>query len=386
MMYKTRLKAGALIIAAGLAAAACSSATGASSGSSTTTGSASARSASSASASAFFKKAQQLVAQASAPAPATAPATGPKPVSGKSLVLIPCASNDLACQTEVNMVKQTAAILGWKSLIINPAGDPTQMNAAVDQAISSEANGVFTVAIDAATIPGALQQAKNAGLKSGCFACINSGSRYDFTFPLTSDYVTDGYDLAAKAFVDSGGHLRAILIRDDEFAAAKLREQGILDFINACKAAGADCSLLATTNILIANISTTVPQQIVSVARSNPTWNSLFTPYDGAFVYIIPALAQAGVQPDQRAYGFDPVQQDLNWIKTGHIEAAAVAAPFATIAYASVDEFNRMFAGDPLVTEPIHDKLIDSSNVPPAGQLYLGDGNPAAVYMKLWGK
>jgi ribose transport system substrate-binding protein len=300
-------------------------------------------------------------------------------------VLIPCASNDLACQTEVNLVKQTAATLGWKSLIINPAGDPTQMNAAVGHAVSSRASGVFTVAIDAATIPGALDQAKGAGLMRGCFACINSGSRYNFTFPTDSDYVTDGYNLAAKAFVDSGGHLRAILIRDDEFAAAKLREQGILNFIHDCTAAGANCSLLTTTDILIANISTTVPQQIVSVTRSHPTWNSLFTPYDGAFVYIIPALAQAGVQPGQRGYGFDPVQQDLNWIRTGHIEAAAVAAPFSTIAYASVDEFNRLFSGDPLATEQVRDKLIEASNLPPAGQLYLGDGDVSSSYLALWG-
>jgi ribose transport system substrate-binding protein len=381
MTHMTRLKAGALVIAAGLAVAACSSASGAPSGSNTSAGSSS-----SAGAAAFLTKAKQLVAQASAPAPAVAPTSGPKAVGGKSLVLVPCASNDLACQTEVNLVKQTAATLGWKSLIINPAGDPTQMSAAVGQAVSDKASGVFTVAIDAATIPGALQQAKSAGLKLGCFACINSGDRYNFTFPTNSDYVTDGYNLAAKAFVDSGGHLRAILIRDDEFAAAKLREEGILDFIHACTAAGADCSLLTTTNILIANISTTVPQQIVSVARSHPTWNALFTPYDGAFVYIIPALAQAGVQPGQRAYGFDPVQQDLNWIRTGHIEAAAVAAPFATIAYASVDEFNRLFAGDPMATEQIRDKLIDVSNVPPAGQLYLGDGDPGPAYLKLWGK
>lgn len=381
MAYRKTIMAGAFVAAAALAAAGCSSA----SGSTPSTTSTSTSTGSSAAASSFFKQAQQLVAQASAPAPASAPSSGPKAVHGKSLVLIPCASNDLACQTEVNMVKQTAATLGWKSLIIDPAGDPTKMNAAVEQAVSSKANGVFTVAIDAATIPGALGQAKTAGLKLGCFACVNSSSLYDFTFPTNSDYVTDGYNLAAKAYVDSGGHLRAILIRDDEFAAAKLREQGILNFIHACTAAGGDCSLLATTDILIANISTTVPQQIVSVARSHPTWNALFTPYDGAFVYIIPALAQAGVQPGQHGYGFDPVQQDLNWIRTGHIEAAAVAAPFATIAYASVDELNRLFAGDPLAAEQVRDKLIDASNLPPAGQLYLGDGNVSAGYLQLWG-
>jgi ribose transport system substrate-binding protein len=381
MAHRKRIMVGALLAAAALAAAGCSSASGSTpsaTSTSTSTGS-------SAAATAFFKKAQQLVAQASAPENASAPSSGPKAVHGKSLVLIPCASNDLACQTEVNMVKQTAATLGWKSLIIDPAGDPTKMSAAVEQAVSTKANGVFTVAIDAATIPGSLRQAKSAGLELGCFACINSSGLYNFTFPTNSDYLTDGYNLAAKAYVDSGGHLRAILIRDDEFAAAKLREQGILNFINACKAAGGDCSLLATTDILIANISTTVPQQIVSVARSHPTWNALFTPYDGAFVYIIPALAQAGVQPDQHGYGFDPVQQDLNWIRTGHIEAAAVAAPFSTIAYASVDELNRLFSGDPLAAEQIRDKLIDASNLPPAGQLYLGDGNVSAGYLKLWG-
>lgn len=339
----------------------------------------------SSSAAAFMTTARQLVTQASAPKPATAPSSGPKAVNGKSLVLIPCASNDLACQTEVNMVKATAAKLGWSSLIIDPAGDPTKMSAAVGQAVNNKANGVFTVAIDAATIQNALSQSKKAGLSQGCFACVNTNNLYNFTFPTNQDYVQDGYNLAAKAFVDSGGHLRAIVIKDDEFAAAKLREQGILNFISACRKAGADCNTLATTNILIANISTSVPQQIVSVTKSNPTWNALFTPYDGAFVYIIPALAQAGVQSDQHGYGFDPVQQDLNWIKTGHIEAAAVAAPFQTIAFASVDELNRLFQHQPMAKEQVQDKLIDNSNLPPNGQLYTGDGNPATGYDSLWG-
>jgi ribose transport system substrate-binding protein len=352
-----------------------SSAAGATSGSASAAGGSSS----------FMARATQLSAQASTPKPATAPSSGPKAAQGKSLILIPCASNDLACQTEVNLVKTTAGKLGWKSLIINPAGDPTKMSSAVGQAVSNKASGVFTVAIDAATIQNALTQAKNAGLKLGCFACVNTNDLYNFTFPTNEDYVHDGYNLAAKAFVDSGGHLRAIVIKDDEFAAAKLREQGILNFISDCRKAGADCKTLATTNILIANISTTVPQQIVSVTRANPTWNALFTPYDGAFVYIIPALAQAGVKADQRGYGFDPVQQDLNWIKTGHIEAAAVAAPFQTIAYASVDELNRLFQGQPMAKEQVLDKLIDGQNLPAAGQLYLGDGNPSAGYSNLWG-
>jgi ribose transport system substrate-binding protein len=337
-------------------------------------------------AAAFYATAEKIAAKATGKQAPDPPRSGPSAVSGKSLTLVPCASNDLACETEVTEVRQVAETLGWTSTIINPAGTPSKEAAAVQEATTNGSSGIFTVAVTASTIPAALSSAKSDHLFSGCFACINHAGLYNFILPTQTAYVNSGYELAAKAYVNTHGHLRAIVISDDEFEVAVLRNDGIMKFINACTKAGGDCKVLAKPSILIAKISTTVPPEIVSVARSNPTWNALFTPYDGAFVYIIPALARAGVKKTQKAYGFDPVQQDMEWIRTGHIEAAAVASPYKTIAYAAVDDLNRLFQGKPVVTQHIKLKLIDPQNVRAAGTLYQGTGNAAPAYLKIWKK
>lgn len=337
--------------------------------------------------SAFNKAATTAALTASKTQVPNPPKTGPKAAKGKSFTVIPCSSTDLACQEESVQFQAVAKTLGWKSTLINPAGDATQMSAAVSTAITSHSSGIFTVAIDAATIPSSLTQAKAAGISSGCFACVSTKSLYSFTLPTNQGYVNDGYNLAAEAYIQNKNHLRAIMIGDAEFAVANLRQDGIQNFISACQVAGGDCSILASPQILVANLATTVPAEIVSVCAANPTWNALFTTYDGSFVFIIPAVVAAGVKPGQHAYGFDPVSVNIGWIKTGHLESATVAGPYTTIAYASVDEFNRIFNHKPVVNEHVVDKLLIASNLP-KGTNYNGDdiNLVKAAYHKIWGK
>jgi ribose transport system substrate-binding protein len=258
------------------------------------------------------------------------------------------------------------------------------MAAAVNTAVSMHAAGIFTVAIDASTVAAPLAAAKAAGLHAVCFSCVNENGRLDDILPAKAQHERDGYALAAKAFVNTGGHLRLILLRDNEFGNTTGRVAGVLKFVNECQAAGADCKTVAQENVLITNINTTVPQETVSIARQHPDWNALIAPYDAILSAVVPALKQAGVATG-KVYGFDPININTGWIRDGNVEAATVASPYRWIAYAAVDQLNRAFAGKPLVSEGISDKLILSSNVPPQGQTYLDDQDPSTKFVQLWG-
>jgi ribose transport system substrate-binding protein len=175
-------------------------------------------------------------------------------------------------------------------------------------------------------------------------------------------------------------------MRDSEFGNTIRREQGVLDFIDDCKAAGASCELVAEQNFLVGNIGTSVPPQVSALLRNNTSWNALIAPYDAALLFLLPELRNGGlVREGQRAYGFDPLDQNISWIRDEDVEHATLASPYDWIAYAAIDQLNRAFAGQEPVDQGVRDKLITADNAPDEGETYVGDGDPAAVYLAHWG-
>jgi ribose transport system substrate-binding protein len=333
----------------------------------------------------FMAQAEKAARAASGTIAPTVPTSGPKAQAGKTIVTIPCAAAAQGCKIAVDYFTQAAKAIGWKTLMIDPAGDPNKMANAINTAVSTHADGIFTVAIDAATVAAPLAAAKKAGLHAVCFSCVNQDDLLDGVIPAADQHERDGYAVAAQAYIDTGGHPKIILMRDNEFGNTRGREAGVLKFVKDCKAAGGDCEVVAEQNVLIANINTSVPQQAVSVARQHPEWNALIAPYDAILTAVVPALKSAGVVKDGKAYGFDPVSINTGWIRDGNVEAATVASPYRWIGYAAVDQLNRAFAGQPLVDQGVKDKLVTKANVPPAGQTYLDDQDPSGAFEKLWG-
>jgi ribose transport system substrate-binding protein len=380
MLISRHMRAATLaaILVAGVLAAGCGS-----SSSSTSTAAGSNAAQKSGTAATFLTKAKTIVAGAAAPITPTVPTSGPKGVKGKLVVMIPCSAAAQGCAALDNWFATAAKVLDWRTLQIDPAGDPGKMADAVQKAINIKANGIYTSAIDASTIAAPLASAKTAGLKSVCASCTNTNGLYTESLPAQPNYVKDGYDLAAQAYVDNGGKLRMILVEDSEFGNTRLRQQGARQFVRDCQSAGGDCKIVATVNVLIANISTSVPNQVASVARQNPDWNTLWAPYDAILTFVIPALKQAGVA-NGKAYGFDPIDLNLKWIREGNVEAATVATPYRWQGYAAVDIINRALQGQPTTDEGVRDKLLTKANLPASGA-YLDDQDVSSAYKKLWG-
>ncbi|MDF2898210.1 MAG: putative ABC-type sugar transport system periplasmic component [Rhodococcus erythropolis] len=338
------------------------------------------------SAKAFLAHAEQVAKAASGEIPPTVPASSPPVARDKTIVTIPCSAAAQGCKFAVDQFTEAANAIGWKTVLIDPAGDPAKMADAVNRAISMKADGIFTVAIDSSTIQAPLKAANDAGLKSICFSCIDDPDLLVDELPAATQHEQDGYALAAQAFLDSNANLKAVVLQDNEFGNTIRRQQGVLKFIDECKAAGASCELVGQQNFLVRDISTSLPKQTIALLRKNPEWNALFAPYDAPLTFVLPELRSAGLVHDgQRAYGFDPIDVNVKWIRDGDVEAGTVASPYKWIAYASVDQFNRVFAGEQPVVQGVTDKLVIKSNAPSEGETYLGDGDPATAFKLLWG-
>lgn len=339
----------------------------------------------SASAKEFAATAQRLVDEASSEIPITAPQSSPPLESGKEIVTIPCSAGAQGCKFAVDQFAAAAESVGWTTTMIDPAGDPAKMAEAVNQAVSQGADGIFSVAIDSANLEAPLKAANEAGVETVCFSCVDEPGLLLATLPAEDQHHRDGYVLAAQAFLDSGEDLKVVLLRDSEFGNTVRREQGVLDFIEDCQAAGASCELVAEQNFLVSDISTSLPQQVAALVRNKPDWNALIAPYDASLLFVLPELRNNGlVQDGQRAYGFDPLDQNISWIRDEDVEAATLASPYDWIAYAAIDQLNRAFAGEEPVDQGVQDKLVVPGNAPDEGETYVGDGDPAAVYKQLW--
>ncbi len=95
----------------------------------------------SASAKAFAEKARALVAAASGEIPTHGPTTAPAIEPHKKIVTIPCSAGAQGCKFAVDRFAAAAKAVGWTTTMIDPAGDPAKMAAAVNQAVSEAPTG-----------------------------------------------------------------------------------------------------------------------------------------------------------------------------------------------------------------------------------------------------
>lgn len=372
------------VLASALALTACSS------GGSTTAGSTSA--AATGDLAAFESAATAAAEAAAATQTGVTPTEGPKGVTGKKVVIIPPAGASTEGGYRTALAAQDAAeALGWDVTFINPEGDPTKMNAAVQQAIAIGADGIAISSIDAAVVANSVQQAKDAGIKVVAAIAANSDGDeglYDSLVPSLESGQDNGYALAAEAYEMQGGTLRDVQMMDNEFGYVVARQEGWKKFIEDCQAAGGDCETLNTTNFLAADITTKLPALTAQTLRSNSGFNVLWSGFDSGLDFMIQGAEQAGLTDNGSiAVGFDGNTPNLEEIRNDGYQKATVGLSTLAIGYGMIDNLNRLLQGEePLSGEEqgMQNKLLTKDNVPAQGKWW-GDVDVRPAYWEMWG-
>ncbi len=325
------------------------------------------------------------------------PTTGPKGLKGKTIMIIPPGPR---AATEGGFriawaARDAALSLGWKVDFITPTPSPTDYEAAIQKGIALHVDGILAVSIDGDVIPTALQQANAAGIKLVGEAAANTNSSingdtgiYGGFAPSYRSGVQNGYLLGEEAYKQTGGHIRAIDMEISGYGYVTARFQGWNEFIKACQAAGGDCKVLATRYFTGSQITTTLPQLTASEARSNPTFNVLWSGFDSGLPYMEQGLRSAGLaNAGTFAVGFDGNSENIQTIRSGGYERATVGLSTVCLGYAGVDIMNRLFAGqtsDVYGDHGCQNKLLTAATVPTSGPWW-GDFDPRPLYWKLWG-
>lgn len=299
----------------------------------------------------------------------------------KLIVTIPCAYAAEGCKRGVDAVGEAAKALGWRTQMIDPAGDPDKMRAAVRTAIQLKADGIFLGATPPVVVKADVAAARAAGIKvvnmyepaPADFADANS----------TQDHILAGKWNAAYLAVATQGAAKTISVNNPEFPSVVEWNQGFKDgFKEVCPT----CQIVKEINFQIANLQTQVPTDFQATLQANPTANSVWTAYDPVALAITPVIKRS-VQDGKLSvvsHNGDPAALDA--IKAGDQPfKATVAYNIEWQSYAAVDQMIRLFAGklpENLTTINVPEKLISKDNVTTIP--WDGDLDWKTEYTKLW--
>jgi ribose transport system substrate-binding protein len=265
------------------------------------------------------------------------------------------------------------------------------MSAAIQRAISSGANGIVLNSIDAAAVQGDLKAARDAGLSVVCDMCGDTGGLIQSVVPPLEENFRAGYLLGQQSFLLAKERYdsppKFIVLLDDEFATVRARVDGVKQFIEDCKAAGAGCELVAEDTYLAKDISTTAPARVVQLVQNNPDYNVMFVGYDAALYFFAKGLEQAGLADPAKAFGVsvDADVANTEMIRSGGYQAASAGVDMNRVGYGLVDNLNRLIAGQDAVDQGVTIKIINKVNVPSTGS-WDGDFDAKPLYLQAWGK
>ena len=327
------------------------------------------------------------------PATWAGPTTPAKAPPGIKVGIVSCGAQFRGCQAPADAAFEASKRIGWVPTMYDGAGTQEKQNAAILDALSAGANVIMTVSIDPRFIQLALQAAKKAGVPmiSGS-AGIDTpnpvikpeGDNLTHELDVGTDYGGVGRHVADWIIADSGGKANVLVFTDEEFYSVTAVVDGLLDeFKTKCP----DCKISPLQKFTASQVATNVGQMAVGYLQSHPDVNYIYAPYDPSAVFMVNALAQAGLGDNVKIASIVGAAQNLDFIRQGRIQVIDGAFDNAYMGYAMVDQAIRILNKQPLF-EP-HDEgtpfqVLDKTNLPPQGQDWATRSDYKDRFLKLW--
>ena len=343
-------------------------------------------------ATAFSAQVKENLSAAAGPQTRRPPTDGPRAVPGKKIAIISFTLAEEGAQRIVGGLKDAGQILGWQTTVYDGQAVPSTANDRIQQAISTKPDAIVIVALDAALIAGSLQDAKAAGIPVACNTCADladPGGRGPFVSvsPAVSRFEDMGYLVAQYAYERTNGNPKFLSMNDQSLSNLRARETGLKRFLKDCTDGGGTCDLVQQRPFLVADLNTKLPLQAADLARANPSFNTMWLPFDYAALQAISGLSQAGLTstPDTFAVASNGDGANLDLIAKDGYQKATVGISFEWGSFATMDNLNRLFAGKPTAEEYVPIRLFDRENVAEAKSgAWKGDVDFVADFTRVW--
>jgi ribose transport system substrate-binding protein len=337
----------------------------------------------------FDAKVDDTVAKAKGEQTTPPPTDGPTAVPGQKVAFVTITEAEPAALAVLNSMKEATKQLGWEETTYNANGSATDANKYLQQAVTTSPDAIVVLGLDNTATGAGLAAAKAAGIPVACMACWPEGQPdslgpYVSVQPNPDTFAQMGYIDAAYAYQKTGGHPHFLTFNDPTLSNLTARQQGFDKFIDECKAAGGDCSVVKNSDFQVANVTTTLAAQAASVGQANRDFNVVWASFDFAGQYVVTGLRQAGLVNDKSflvSANGDPSAVQI--IKDKGYQAATIGQSEEWIGWAVMDDLNRVLAGKPVADQHVPNRLFDATNIDKADD-WQGDVDFRAMYSKVW--
>ena len=323
------------------------------------------------------------------------PASGPPAAKGKEILIVSCGQQTPSCASGAKGAMDAATAIGWHAKIFDGKFNPALYGAGVQQAVSTKVDGIILDAIDCATAKPQLEQARKAGIKIVAIASYDcddpsiGGSPLFDGQPGFADGVKDNRAAAfawtamqAKfAAAKQNGKAKVILFKLDAILAAKYSREGLERGFKSCPA----CQVVDEVPLAPTDIGPKLQQKVQSALLQHPEANTVMAGFD----VLLLAGVEAGVRASGRAgqvklFGAEGYAPTADLVRQGAV-AGGVAVPADWQGWAGVATLNRVFAGQKSVDEGLGFQAWDKTHNLGASGGYQPRVDYKADYKKAWG-
>ena len=311
----------------------------------------------------------------------TGPTEGPAAQPDKDVVFLACGFEAEGCNLPGQAAAEAGEALGWNVRVVDGQFDPTVYSRTIQEAIDEGADGIILDAVSAQAVAGQVRAAREAGLVVGSYDSLNEVSETGVSFDVVADVEGQGEAMAAYMIWKTGGNANAYILNSPEFTAPAAWTAKAQQDIEDCES----CTVIGSQDFTAGDAATRLPQLTVSLAQQHQDMNVMIASYDAAMLSSIPSLAQSGSLDRIMVGTFNGVSPALELIRRGQL-AASVGGAMEWGVWSTMDNMNRLFAGEEAVEQNVPIRLITAENVDtiePGGP-WTGDIDYAAEYQKIW--
>lgn len=339
--------------------------------------------------------AMQLIDAASQENEWTGPDSSPKPIEGLNITIIPEQMASTGSSRPANAIKDVATELGWKAKISDGQGQPDVQLSAVNSAVDEKADAIVLIFVDTTRVQSGVERAIEADIP---IITLGSLKNTPETVPDVSfDWVRSGEAIAQYMVWKSEGDLNLLQMKNsDLYITVEGQYKGSQEYLeNEENCPG--CTI-ETKEWSLANFedpNTGPAAQAVAALQANPklNWVSCF---DSCLFRVTQAIDRAGIADRVSGAGFDCNPENIDIIRAGGSQKVCFADPREWLAYATVDNVNRMTNGEdpfdytPAIPVALFDKdvleALPDDKVTELEELgWQGNFDFRAKFEELWG-
>ncbi|HWC09303.1 MAG TPA: substrate-binding domain-containing protein [Solirubrobacterales bacterium] len=322
----------------------------------------------------------------------TEPAKAPP---GKDVWILSCAEAASGCQTITAGIKEAAEEVGWKTTVVDGAGDVTKWNSAVDQARVAGADAFFAVSVDCAPIKQALERAKASGMITegvsdyDCSDPLEGGTEPLFTHVFEGPFKgpeswaklgeAGGGLQAAWDIVNIEGDKKAIQFTSQDVAVTQYISKGFEENFDC-----PECEIVGEVPFQLTELGATLTQKAQTAMLKYPDANIMAPPYDPVSENIAAAIVNSGKVGSITNTGLLASPPNIELIRSGRGQEMSVGWDSRWFGWAAVDDVIRLFNGQEPVYSGWDQGIIDKDNLP-EGDTYVAPVDYISNYKKLWG-